>query len=154
MLGDLNALVWDIMRKMELQWVILQNQCGETEACGFISKASKIVGWMWAKVSKWNYVGNTILLLQILLGLTFDYYVRSLGWNELTLYQMWLKVVISWDDLMSLSVVWDDLMSLSNKCYIYLYTYMIIWQSLLSVTYLIMCNGFVFGIADYPQSVW
>ena len=46
-----------------------------------------------------------------------------------------------------------DLMSLRDKYYIYLYTYVIICQYLLSVTYLMMYNGFVFGVADYPLSV-
>jgi len=47
-----------------------------------------------------------------------------------------------------------DLMSLSDKYYIYLYTYVIICQYVVYVTYLMMYNGFVCMVADYPQSVW
>ena len=46
-----------------------------------------------------------------------------------------------------------DLMSFSDKSYTYLYTYVITCQYLLYVTFLMMCNGFVFGIVDYPLSV-
>jgi len=45
-------------------------------------------------------------------------------------------------------------MRLGDKYYIYLSTYMITYKYLLSVTYPMMCNGFVFGVADYPLIVW
>jgi len=43
-------------------------------------------------------------------------------------------------------------MSSSVKYYIYLYTYVITYKYSLLVTYLMMCNDFVFGVANYPLS--
>jgi len=45
-------------------------------------------------------------------------------------------------------------MYLNDKSYIYLYTYVITCQYMLFVTYLMMCNDFVFGVADYALTVW
>jgi len=45
-------------------------------------------------------------------------------------------------------------MFLSDKYNVYLYTYVMIYKYLLPVIYLMMCNGFVFGVVDYPLSMW
>ena len=43
---------------------------------------------------------------------------------------------------------------LSVKYYVYTFIHLReICQYLLYVTYIIMCNGFVFGVADYPLNV-
>ena len=43
---------------------------------------------------------------------------------------------------------------LSVEYCVYFYTLCDNLQYLESVTYIMMCNGFVFGLGDYPMSLW
>ena len=56
---------------------------------------------------------------------------KDLDWNEFILHKLRL-------------IVWD-LVSLSYRYYIYLYTYVINYKNLLSVTYLMMCDILILG---------
>jgi len=48
---------------------------------------------------------------------------------------------------------WDPMIQVLNIMYIFIHLCNDL-QYLLAVTYITMCNGYVFGLGAYPLSVW
>ena len=79
-------------REMELEWVWLWVQSAAVETCGFISRASMQIDWVWAKfrnVELWerNVVSHMIFNKETHLGYFIFTIRKNWGWYKVPYYE-------------------------------------------------------------------